>query len=407
MDDETLIAELERQRDFARQCFAHYARQEAQGVILERPKPDLSEITAPLTAILTGHPVFGPGRNIFFASKQLNLHPQYVPQGLLRIMLGGDAPSAVSWLHHLFEIDRADLRMVAVVHGLEVEQPVILANNVHLLPFAATPDSPNFRALARRYQINPWSMTEFESVLPPAMAVVNMGSMAASADPTAGNAAYDVAYNAILDAVRGFTLADRASPVVGNSWTDFVDPALAVAEFGRMWMTGRFEGSLSQGPRAKVDEEALAWAERYLLMDESLRRSVNIALDRLNLARRRRSAGDQAIDGGICLEALLGDDSPQELTYKLRLRAALLLGMTLAERREIRRAVGALYDLRSKVVHGRPRRPEDIESDARHAARGLDICTQAVRAMVRRNVHPDFAMWELTGGQDENKDVDV
>ena len=117
MSDEAIIAELERQREFARQCFAHYARQEELGVILESPKPDISEITRPLAAILTAHPVFGPGHNVFFATKQLNLHPPYATHGLLRMMLASDAPSAVAWLRRLFEIDRADLRMVAAVHA--------------------------------------------------------------------------------------------------------------------------------------------------------------------------------------------------------------------------------------------------------------------------------------------------
>jgi hypothetical protein len=39
-----------------------------------------------------------------------------------------------------------------------------------------------------------------------------------------------------------------------------------------------------------------------------LRRLVDVALDRLNLARRR-SPGNQAIDSGICLESLLGIDA--------------------------------------------------------------------------------------------------
>jgi hypothetical protein len=42
----------------------------------------------------------------------------------------------VAWLRRLFEINRADLRMVAAVHGLEVQQPVSLANGVRLLPLA-------------------------------------------------------------------------------------------------------------------------------------------------------------------------------------------------------------------------------------------------------------------------------
>jgi hypothetical protein len=234
--------------------------------------------------------------------------------------------------------------------------------------------------------------------MPPTIAVFDMGTVAASTDHMAGKAANDRAYDALLDAARAFTLTDHGAPVVGTSWTDFVEPELTVAEWGKMRMGARFEGSLSRDLPLKVDGEALAWAERYLRIDEQLRRSVDVALDRLNLARRRRSPGDQAIDSGICLEALLGDDSPQELTYKLRLRAALLLGATLSERREIRQAVRDLYDLRSKVVHGRARRPEDTLPDAQRASRGLEICTQAVRAIVQRNARPDFATWELTGG---------
>jgi hypothetical protein len=155
---------------------------------------------------------------------------------------------------------------------------------------------------------------------------------------------------------------------IPNSWS------LNSAKYGRALV---FEGSPSQIP-LKVDDEALSWAERYLRMDGQQRRSLDVALDRLNLARRRRSPGDKAIDAGICLEALLGDDSPQELTYKLRLRAALLLGTTLDGRRKIRDDVRDLYDLRSSVVHGRVRRPKDTLLDGQHASRGLEICTQAV-----------------------------
>src|SRR5262249_22094734 len=125
---------------------------------------------------------------------------------------------------------------------------------------------------------------------------------------------------------------------------------------------------------------------------------------RLNLARRRQSPGNQAIDGGICLEALLGDESPQELTYKLRLRAALLLGRTVDERQTIREDVRRFYDLRSKVVHGRVRGAKDASRDGHIALRGLQICTQAVRAIVQRNALPDYGEWELTGGPSDPED---
>jgi hypothetical protein len=351
MNDEVLIATLEEQSEHARQCLAYYARLEETGMILQRPKPDIAEITSAVTAVLTKHPVFGPGRNIFFATKPLNLHPHFAPQGLFEVMLRSDARSAVAWLHRLFQIDRAELRMIAAIHGVEVQRPVDLANGVSLLPIAAAPDSPNLRMLARRYQVNHFAMMDIASTMPPAIAVLNMGTIAGSADLEAGKQIHENAYASLLDAARALTLSDRGAAVVGNSWTDFVDTSLTSAEFGRMWMSARFEGSPSQMLPEKIDGNVLAWATRYLRLEKQRRRSIDVALDRLNVARRRRTPGDQAIDSGICLEALLGDENSQELTYKLQLRAALLLGTSLPERQEIRKAVRDLYALRSKVVH--------------------------------------------------------
>jgi hypothetical protein len=243
MSDEALIAELERQREAAREWIAFYeALQEGQGIVLpERPKSDIREVTGPIFRALSTHPVFGRGRNIFFAQKQLNLYPNWMQLPLLGMTLRSDAESAVRWLYRLYEIDRAHLRMVAVVHGLDVRHPVSLSNGVLLLPLTDGPESPNFRALARQHQAIPWAM-EKAWAFPPAIAVFDMRTIDASADVMAGQATNDSAYCAILDATRAFTLVDRAAPVVGTSWTDFVDPELTAAESAQVRMGARFEG---------------------------------------------------------------------------------------------------------------------------------------------------------------------
>lgn len=395
MSDEALIAELERQREPALRWFPSVEEPSGRPTL---PLSERSEITAPIVAALKIHPVFGRGGNIFFAGKQLGLHPRQVPQVLLREMLRNDAASAVAWLHRAFKTDRAHLRMVAVVHGIEVRQPLSFGNGVCLLPLAVGPDSPNLRLYVWGHKNSSWTM-DMPRARRPAVAVFDMGMVSASTDEMAGKAANDSAYNAILDITRGFTLTSNFSaPVVGSSWMDFVEQQLTDAEFTNMWTEASFEGSLRSFRPLKVDDNAIAWTERYLNMDEQSRRIVGVALDRLNLARRRRSAGDRAVDGGICLEALLGDDSPQELSYKLRLRAALLLGRTVDERQQIREDVRRFYDLRSKVVHGRVRTAKDASRDEKVASRGLEICTQAVRVIVQRNALPDFPTWELTGG---------
>lgn len=54
----------------------------------------------------------------------------------------------------------------------------------------------------------------------------------------------------------------------------------------------------------------------------------------------------------IALESLiLADQDPRELSYRLRLRVAQLLGEDLEARREIGKRVSDLYSIRSKIVH--------------------------------------------------------
>ena len=85
--------------------------------------------------------------------------------------------------------------------------------------------------------------------------------------------------------------------------------------------------------------------------------ALNIAIDRFNSSYRGRY-DDMLIDQMIALESLyIGDN--QELTYKLALRAAFLLGGGQRERRKIFDRLKKAYGIRSKIVHGSPV-PADI-----------------------------------------------
>jgi hypothetical protein len=123
-----------------------------------------------------------------------------------------------------------------------------------------------------------------------------------------------------------------------------------------------------------------------------------IAIDRLNLARRRLSPGDKAIDGSICHEALLAYDSNQEITHRLSLRSALLLSTEFKERQEISNAVKKFYKLRSDSVHGNALKPKDAQRNADCAECGLDICAQVLRKIVSLNKKFDPS-WDLSGSQ--------
>jgi len=77
---------------------------------------------------------------------------------------------------------------------------------------------------------------------------------------------------------------------------------------------------------------------------------LTIPLSRFNFAYDREKPEDKLIDYVTALESLLVKEM-QELSYRLSLRASLLLGNNSKKREEIYNMVKKAYTLRSKIVH--------------------------------------------------------
>jgi len=197
--------------------------------------------------------------------------------------------------------------------------------------------------------------------------------------------------------VTAFVLSDDAAPTMAVGWQEFVDPELQSAEFGRTWMSSSHDGRHPRHP-TNVTDEMISWVEKYLQLSPEVMRICDVPLARLNLARRRVSPGDKAIDGSVCLEALLSGRARGELTHRLSIRTALLMGRSLTERQEIAQKVRKFYTMRSDVVHG----SADVKEDA-IAQEGLKLCLGALRAVVESAQVPQPELWELTGGPDWNR----
>lgn len=92
----------------------------------------------------------------------------------------------------------------------------------------------------------------------------------------------------------------------------------------------------------------------FCALSPQFRARLRLAMQRLNRAMRRSSPVDSIIDLGIALEALYLNDMSEErneLTFRLKVRAARFLGKTEDERRQIFSLVGVLYAMRSRAVH--------------------------------------------------------
>lgn len=88
-----------------------------------------------------------------------------------------------------------------------------------------------------------------------------------------------------------------------------------------------------------------------------------LALRRFNAASTWDDPADVILDATIALEILLGDGDGQSISWKLRMRAAALIGID-ADRSmmvEVRTAINNTYGVRSAIVHGGKRKSKDLD----------------------------------------------
>lgn len=81
--------------------------------------------------------------------------------------------------------------------------------------------------------------------------------------------------------------------------------------------------------------------------------SFKIASSRLGFGLERRLDEDRLMDFMVGLESIYLPDGHDELTFRLSLRVAYLLSEKPTERKELFKFMKKIYNLRSKIVHGK------------------------------------------------------
>ena len=361
-----------------------------------------------IEAAISAHPVLNIGVFRFFGNMPLSLTPKMQARNLLAYAVDHGPDEAVAWLHRVYSKKLADVMLMGEVYGLALEDTLELANGVKLVPFPKlVPSSTAQQIWASHFLRGPGG--GHSSMTPPVciiLTISNVISDEAHIDSSTGQLIRSTngdvklidAKEAIADAVLALTLVNGAAPVLVTQWMEFIDPELSRAESSRGWSAAYFEGSLPFNA-VGMGECDIDLVGKYISLDSKEKDILRIALHRLNMARRRADPGNKAIDGAICLEALLGDkDNKNELTYRLRLRSAMLLGSNLTERRRIKKAVNDFYGLRSKVVHGGTIKPEDMIEYINVAEDGLAICSHVIEKIIQIGYRPDMTEIELMGG---------
>jgi len=103
--------------------------------------------------------------------------------------------------------------------------------------------------------------------------------------------------------------------------------------------------------------------------DGSIAENLKVAIKRFSYAHERMDWEDQIIDLAIAGEAIfLSPNNKDELTYRLRLNAALFMGSDKESRSRIFSDFKLAYDLRSRLVHGSD--PKDVLKRIRREVSG-------------------------------------
>lgn len=139
---------------------------------------------------------------------------------------------------------------------------------------------------------------------------------------------------------------------------------------------------------SKDDMKAVARTWSGLLAIDNSR--FALAVRRFNTASIRDDPADVILDSTIALEILLGDGDGQSISWKLRMRAAALIGLESdrLKMEEVRAAINDTYGVRSAIVHGGRRKSNDLDEYAA-AKRAVDVLRTVIIAIIAHPVYLD------------------
>lgn len=89
----------------------------------------------------------------------------------------------------------------------------------------------------------------------------------------------------------------------------------------------------------------------YFYKNSSKAKQLKTAINRYNLGMQSNTFDDEILDFMIAIESLFGENKP-ELTHRISIRVALLLGKNEFDTECIRKFITEIYGIRSKIAHG-------------------------------------------------------
>jgi hypothetical protein len=270
-----------------------------------------------------------------------------------------DVTTALAGLERLVETQHFEILCYVALVGLKLPSAVDLTNTIKLLPPSEFPE--HTRYLFEEHPSADAALVKSLVITSP-LSASELGKLAKQAKGELMHCAYALTLahpdafaplptRCIIAPAKDYP--GSSSPVQG-----FLDPDEGVVLLG----------SRSRWPDERL-EELREILSVFLSLPPETRLHYEVGLQRYADAKRRgghyTSILNAALDLGIALESLfIAGDSRSDITYRLRLRIAKLLGNDVDERIKVSERVNKLYSLRSTIVHGARLKPKETRQQA-------------------------------------------
>lgn len=151
----------------------------------------------------------------------------------------------------------------------------------------------------------------------------------------------------------------------------------------------------SYWPRLEFNDDECSLAkslfESFENLSPNLRDSLFIPMSRLRSAMTEfKDFADAAIDLGIALESILiKSDESTEITYRISMRGARLLGKTLDERLDLKKKLTKIYGMRSKAAHRGIVQSKSIDKEVLLLREGFNLTAKAIQIVLTNKLYTD------------------
>lgn len=237
---------------------------------------------------------------------------------------------------------------VRAVEGLQIDAPLDLGEGCAIVPPSSLPDVNWTRQVfsPRNAPKHGWGKPPSAAIVMKQTLPLELHDPSPNGEPSATLDGRDI--TALMErALWAATLASGGAPGFRQGYTVILSPGWIGMAAPSM---GDSESFPIMIPRSQPIDRNLAPRLFQLLRPED---RLTLALSKLQSSRRRESAAERVIDLGTCIEILLmhGASDNTEISYKIGLRAAWLLGANGTERMKVFKRARALYSARSMAVH--------------------------------------------------------